>query len=101
MEDADSTDSDGAILSEQFPGEAHPHYVLDIRPDPVPFGPVKVPAGNLFLMGDNRDNAADSRFGPEMGGVGMVPVTAVMGKVDSIFWSPARSRWLLPIQDAR
>ncbi|KAF0180333.1 MAG: signal peptidase I [Caulobacteraceae bacterium] len=39
----------------------------------------KVPDGYLFMLGDNRDNSADSRF--EMGGFGYVPVASVCGKV--------------------
>jgi signal peptidase I len=41
----------------------------------------------LFLMGDNRDDSLDSRFSPEEGGIGFVPVENVVGRATIIFWS--------------
>jgi signal peptidase I len=45
------------------------------------FGPYKIPKGHLFMMGDNRDNSADSRYW------GTLPRELVMGKAMIIHWS--------------
>ena len=51
------------------------------------FGPVMVPQGHVFLMGDNRDDSLDSRFSTDMGGIGFVPVENLIGRASIIFWS--------------
>jgi len=48
--------------------------------DPTSFGPVKVPPGDVFVLGDNRPDSEDSRyFGP-------VPIKNIRGQVVFAFW---------------
>ena len=49
--------------------------------------PFIVPEDHFFMMGDNRDNSADSRVRAENGGVGFVPRENLVGKAQVIFFS--------------
>ena len=79
-------------------------YVYETGPDPrAKFGPITVPKGRLWVMGDHRDRSADSRYhcgesgtdGPDNSTCNVnsatVPVSDVIGKAFVIAWPP--SRW--------
>lgn len=77
---------------EHLPGDES-HVVMACN---YSFGPdmpaVIVPAGHYFLLGDNRSNAADSRFSGADLGIGLVPESDFVGKAERIFFSSDSAR---------
>ena len=82
--------------------EPYAHYLEPPSPDGQPkgdsrleqYGPVTVPAGQYFMMGDNRDNSEDSRYW------GFMPANYVKGEALFIYFSAAEQStgWLPSVQ---
>lgn len=66
---------------------------LDPERDTRSFPKRTIPAGMLYVLGDNRTHSGDSRFEPPEG-VGLVPIDKVIGKAFVKVWPPGRWGWL-------
>jgi signal peptidase I len=112
IEDFVERDRDGNIIRapqyvETLPN-GHSHRIIEFFGDNGPADNTReyvVPPGHYFMMGDNRDNSADSRF---LGEVGYVPAENLVGRAEVLFFSADGSaalwevwRWPWAIRYAR
>ncbi|OPF97520.1 signal peptidase I [Rhodopseudomonas palustris] len=94
-EDDNGSYETAARYIETLPGGvAHPIFKLYDNGRLDNTAEVTVPPGHLFVMGDNRDNSADSRVPVSEGGVGLLPIDDLVGRVDAIVgsWNPGVRR---------
>lgn len=79
------------FFSENLTGKKHPVMFESSQPSLNSFGPVFVPKGKYFMLGDNRDNSADSRF------FGFVDRKLIVGRASAVVISRDKSffhpRW--------
>lgn len=68
-------------------GVSHPIFKLRDNGRLDNTAEVTVPPGRLFVMGDNRDNSADSRVTVRDGGVGLLPIDDLVGRADAVVGS--------------
>lgn len=73
---------EGEPLQESYKVQEDPAMV-DARDN---FGPLKIPAGHCFVLGDNRDNSYDGRFW------GALPLANVKGQALYIYWAKDKKR---------
>ena len=79
--EAELGDTRALHLRERIAGDEREIQLLpDVRL-PRDFGPVVVPAGSYFMMGDNRDDSADSRY------IGPVPRRLLIGRTSRLLVS--------------
>jgi signal peptidase I len=63
---------------EDLTGRKHPIQITPRQSAPRTFGPVAVPEGHYLMMGDNRDNSADSRY------FGFVARDRIVGRASTV-----------------
>jgi signal peptidase I len=86
-----STQTAGSVLVREKL-DSHPHdiWVMPGTPAYKSFGAIVIPNGHYFMMGDNRDNSADSRY------FGLVKRDAIVGRAFAVGLSFDRDHYYLP-----
>lgn len=85
--------------TERWDDRDHAVQYLDSLPNRRQAGPLTVPPGHYYMLGDNRDNSGDSRyFGPVPRALLIARAERVLVSADiTDHWRPRFSRWLAPL----
>lgn len=87
----DAPERNEAVWAKEHLGKhAHVIEVIPHRPARRNFGPVTIPTGGYWVMGDNRDNSTDSRY------FGFMPREKIIGRVRQVVVSGDQGHWLKP-----
>ena len=86
-------------LTETLPGQQHRIQVLPQVDALRNFAPVTIPKDQFLMLGDNRDNSADSRV------IGLVPRALLIGRAERVLvsadmlgnWMPRPERFGMPL----
>ena len=90
LESAGAATDQRWIGQEGLPGREHPVQVTPAVAARRNFAPLRVPPGQYFVMGDNRDRSFDSRY------FGCVHADRITGKALAVAISVDRENWYLP-----
>jgi len=74
-------------IEESVSGKPH---TIQVFTQDSNYGPITVPDGRIFVMGDNRDESQDSRY------IGFIDASTLIGKATRVVWSHNYENYYLP-----